>query len=105
METKKYKIIGKIEIVTEEGKGTGKFLAKNSIHEIPEELGSKWVENGDAILVEDKLDKDEEKTDATEIKVYNKDNQVVRVYSKAVHGKNFIKLAKEFTVKKGYSLK
>ena len=113
MENKKYKIIGKIEIYDEE-QPTGKFLRKGSIEEVPEELGSKWVENGLAILIEETNDtplEDKDLGDDTEndkkidAKVYNKDNQVVRVYSKEVHGKNFAKLAKEFANKKGYSLK
>lgn len=39
------------------------------------------------------------------VSVITKDKQVLRTYTKEIHGKDFIKLAKEFADKKGLSLK
>jgi len=39
------------------------------------------------------------------IDVYTKDGQVIRTFTKEVHGDNFAELANEFSKKHGYSLK
>lgn len=101
MENIKVKVVSKIEILDEEGVKTGKFLQKGSIQEVPVELANQWIEAKLATLVEDKP----EESKVVEAKVYNKNDQVVRVYSLEVHGKEFVKLAKSFAAKFGYSLK
>lgn len=51
-------------------------------------------------------DKNTEKAvDITIAEIVNNEGQVVRVYSKEIHGDDFMKLAEEFAGKKGYSLK
>lgn len=61
------------------------------------------VKNG--LVKEEKVDVASKKSDVTVISVITKDGQLVREYSKEVHGKDFVELAKEFADKKGYSLK
>ena len=46
LELKKYKVIGEIEIFTPDGEPTGQFLEKESIQEVPAELGDAWTESG-----------------------------------------------------------
>lgn len=105
MKNKKYKIIGEIKIVDEKGVETGEVLQKGSIQEVPEELGSEWVKNKVAVLVVDKPQDSKVDEKVTSVEVYTKDNQVIRTYTKEMHGKDFVRLAGEFAKKNKYSLK
>lgn len=102
MENKKYKVIGEIEILDEKGVKTGELFELGSIQEVPTKIGNKWIKEGLAELVDG--EPSTSRKDDYEAKVYNKNNQVVRVYSKEVHGAGFKKLAEEFAAKFGYSL-
>lgn len=117
-----YEVVGEIIPTDEEGNALEPLII-GEIVEMPKEVGNKFVKDKKAKLVkaekkeekkeetieialeDDKMDDDIEISKTNDVKVYNKDNQVVRVYSKEVHGKDFAKLAKQFATKFNYSLK
>lgn len=113
-----YKVLGEIIPTDEEG-NKQEALEIGSIVCMPKEIGDKFVEDKVAEFVEDFIPETNEKPSksadkkgevknspatmpqakVTKIEVYNKDNQVVRVYSLVEHGKDFMKLAKSFADK------
>lgn len=113
-----YEVVGEI-IPTDEKGNALESLTIGEIVEMPKEIGDKFVKDKKAKLVkkekkeetieiplkDDKIDDDTEISKTNDVEVFNSNNQVVRVYSKEVHGKDFAKLAKEFATKFNYSLK
>lgn len=113
-----YEVVGEIIPTDEEGNAL-ESLTIGEIVEMPKEIGDKFVKDKKAKLVkaekkeetieiplkDDKIDDDTEISKTNDVEVFNSNNQVVRVYSKEVHGKDFTKLAKEFATKFNYSLK
>lgn len=113
-----YEVVGEIIPTDKEGNEL-EPLTIGEIVEMPKEVGDKFVKDKKAKLVktenkqetveipleDDKIDNDIEISKTNDVKVFNSNNQVVRVYSKEVHGKDFAKLAKEFATKFNYSLK
>lgn len=117
-----YEVVGEIIPTDEEGNAL-EPLTIGEIVEMPKEIGDKFVKDKKAKLVkaekkeekkeetieiplkDDKIDDDTEISKTNDVEVFNSNNQVVRVYSKEVHGKDFAKLAKEFATKFNYSLK
>lgn len=104
---KKYKIIGEIFPVSEEGVQLETPLEIDSIQEVPAELGNSWVEAGLAEEVEET--KNESKDPAPKTGAKRKSNEVTvsgpngerRTYSLASHGPKFEVFAEAYAEKIG----
>lgn len=75
---------------------------KKEIIETPEV--EKEVES-EVIIEDEVIETTEKEFVGVSVNVLNSTNQVVRVYSKEIHGDDFMKLAVMFANKNGYTLK